>query len=283
MNRYPIPEMGAAARALREHGCTQLGPCNDRDARLAQKSFRELIEQVTPAKLSRFSFCTRPRPCGTRENDLGFIDWVDPSARAGAMYQKDRKYVFHYHPSLVGKLQAPETRMHFSEKELEQLGAFLASCGWVYVYNQLIAEALLSAFDSLKLVPESFRDACVQGNTSAVTDPFSLLRVLYYPGGGEEKRAGVHFDKALLTLHSCDEGGELFVRHEDGEEQVVSPPPQSLFAFWGVKADLIAHPHGVRIPPVAHGSRARPGEARSAVIFFCHSAHDVWDAPKVLY
>ena len=275
--------MGSYACALRDRGYAQISPYNDNDARLAQKCFRDLIAQVTPATLSQFSFCTRPRPCGTVENDLGFIDWVDSSARAQALQPKDLKYIFHYHPSLMEKLKEKETQELFSPDEMRRLAGFLRVCDSVYEYNQSIAEGLLSQFDTLNFVPESFRDACREGGNNSISDSFSVLRVLYYPGGGDEKRAGVHFDRALLTLHSCDEGGELFVRHKDGTEHGVSPPRGSLLAFWGVKAGLIAEPHGVHIPPVAHGSRARPREARSAVIFFSHSSHDVWDAPKVTY
>jgi hypothetical protein len=275
-----IPEMSHVAPSLLRQGFVRIQNYDGRATRLLQESFSALIAIYGVEKLRNFTYEIEKRPDGKFEPDDGFLDVGGVS---GGGIVKDKKRMFHFRANLFSYIEYTTARYKFDDAFCRDLNKFLQLCQVVYQYHRDIAQILLRESDKVLCLESSFEEAFVQSLQFPASTSRSVLRLLDYPAHGGEIKAKVHYDRSFLTLHAGDVGGELFIRHRDGSEEVVSPQEGEIIAFWGMKAQIFGMKSKHLICPVAHGVRGKPQEVRKAIVSFWHINEVLFDAPKVLY
>lgn len=278
-----LSDLQGAAEALSVQGYVIIPGYDNSLSVSAQDYFSEFLKRWSLDELRTLTRTHEERPDGKYEPDDGFIDWAGTVTQSSNGFQKDVKRMFHYRPDFW-KMFLGCMSMNMPQKSFSIETRFLLQkCQSLFVYHMQIALALLVAFDRLQIIPGSFAHAFQECLEYPVATSRSLVRLIDYPSQIGTERARVHFDRSFLTLHAGDEGGELFVRHEDGTEVVVSPKPGEILAFWGAKATLHTKDCAHVLSPVAHGARGAQNSTRRAVVSFWHINHVLWDAPKVPY
>lgn len=149
--------------------------------------------------------------------------------------------------------------------------AFLSSCAQLHGALLSCALDVARAIDAGAQVPEvSFLAEVEAATRTPAAWSRHMLRHLFYPprADGEMRRAGVHRDRSLFTLHLGDRGGYLYTPDTHGMTQKIEVPLGMAAVFFGRKAEHVSQG---KLRALPHGSSAQPGETRRATVFFVHA------------
>jgi hypothetical protein len=276
-NSTPVPDIQNGAFQLRDVGYARIQNCEALYQQNTQNYFSEMIERYGVDALLRFSFECEKRDDKRYEPDDGFLH------RNASYSSKDTKYIFHYRPRLWALIHKRGLEHPYERTIHSDICSFMKLCHETYVLHRDLMVALMDVFDSLNVLPCSLREAVQKSLDYPMPTSRSVLRLLHYPPQREGVCARVHFDRAFLTIHAGGEGGNLFIRHQNGEEEVIVTRQNEVFVFWGAKAKIIAAEHGGVLTPTAHGSCGNKNELRRATVSFWHINKVLFDAPNVLY
>jgi len=224
-----------------------------------------LLHVIPFEQLKKMELQLEPGPDGERDPDDGLIFSGEPP--------KDIKWRFHFRPGVFEALEQsiPET----FRGSLEE---FCSNCELIFHTHFTLILKLTQALEEVQPELEGVCDEIIASQCKPGPTSRSVLRVLHYPAQSNETLAKVHSDRSFLTLHAGDQGGKLFLRLEDGEEKVISPPAGQAVVFWGAKAWIFGKEKGIMLHPIAHGAQSIPGEIRRALVSFWHINRELWHA-----
>lgn len=195
--------------------------------------------------------------CGTRlgeiSTDVGLIQKT--KAEGG-----DDKWYFHVANDMYSWLpktaqQAFEVNSH-TLKNLSQFKLYLQG---------IIAEFSTALQQELGIMSSCFRTAIDHCGINSVPYSVNTLRGLFYENGPEQTGAKEHSDRAFLSGHCGDLGGELQAHIENSGWQRISPEIGHMLIFPGAKALWMT---AGQIKPLKHRSVTVPGEDRRALVAF---------------
>jgi hypothetical protein len=264
----------SAVQQLCENGYCYITYRQSFSAIEAMQKFSALLEKWNDPMLWRqLTLRLEKRPDGVLEADDGFI-----SPESGGMF-KELKQLFHYRPSSEAKIVAA-LRGVGNEAFFNDVFDLLEKCRNVYSVQLLIVIGVLA--EIAKNYPELaplLRDF-ETNDVSPVLTGRSVLRLLDYPPEAGMEKTSAHCDRALITFHAGDDGGELYAITRGGKEIVVSPKRGEALLFWGEKAEIATRNLKKGLTPLEHGSRGNIGERRRAVVSFFHTNIVLWDAVR---
>jgi hypothetical protein len=180
---------------------------------------------------------------------------------------KDQKEYLMYTPDMARLLYEQHgTRVYANQADVDVLRATdrLHRAGLEISRSVLLAlDQLLDPKPAVSLV-QAFDFAHMQYAPTA-TSATRLMR--YLIDGGQS-----HVDRAALTAHWADKGGDLFaVSPFTGEMRVVSPAPGKVLLFPSVKLQIATKG---RLLAIQHGSHCQKDIARLAAVTFCQLITD---------
>lgn len=226
----------------------------DRDStRRAQELFRDFLARKSPEERARWT-CFIEDP---NDPDYGYI-------RKGERGGEDSKHCFHWTLALSELLSKKEVVLGRADQE------FLSECKKLYEECDRLARAVAAAIDSECSLPISFAEELKRSALAPAPFSRSTVRLSEYDSLESSKRAQVHRDRSLFTIHAGDTGGKLFEYSDEAgdDPQEIDVPRDMAVVFFGLKAELLTN--GI-CRALWHGAEAEVGEKRSICTFFSHA------------